>query len=614
MLRRNYVELSCRLSRLPACTSRAQTIVRLFICSLWLGGIALTGSAQSYTFSVLAGQPGMSGSMDGPATQALFNNPTGIALDKLGNVYVCDRGNFIIRQISTNGSVSTFAGSSGIAGAADGVGVNAQFRDPSGIAIDSAGNIYIADTGNATIRKITPDGQVSTYAGMAGTLGSVDGPRASARFTRPETLAIDRADTLYVSDDLRIRKILANGTVSTPVTAAERVNALAVNRVDSLYGAGANHLFVPSGSNTSVIAGANGPGGSGSVDGLGVIARFNGIHGLGVDDGGNLYAADSGNSAVRRLSLEGTVTTIANGDPSVVIGSPFGIALDGTGSLYVTDVANHCVYLGAVTDQGRLVNLSARAFVGTDADLLIAGFFATGSNAKQMLMRGIGPTLSQFGVSGVLAQPEITLFDSLRNVEATNQGWGGDAALSDAFAQTGAFPLSVKSIDAALISAVSPGAHTINIVGLNNTTGVALAEIYDADPENPAARLTNLSARGHVGTGDNVLIAGFIVDASNEHILIRGIGPALTPFGVPGVLANPKLQLYRHGTLVAENDDWGGTPELAAVFAQTGAFVIDAASKDAALVVTLTPGAYTAILSGSNSGTGVGLLEIYEIP
>jgi len=179
----------------------------------------------------------------------------------------------------------------------------------------------------------------------------------------------------------------------------------------------------------------------------------------------------------------------------------------------------------------------------------------------------------------------------------------------------GAFALTPSSADAAMIQSVGAGAYTAHLSGVSNTTGVGLAEIYDADTGPTAAHLSNISARASVGTGSNVLIAGFVISGNTpETVLIRGIGPTLGQFGVSGSLAAPELVLYDSGNNTLQtNGGWGGGASLVQAFARVGAFSLAANSADAAILVTLPPGAYTAEVSGVNGSTGVGLAEIYEV-
>ncbi len=270
--------------------------------------------------------------------------------------------------------------------------------------------------------------------------------------------------------------------------------------------------------------------------------------------------------------------------------------------------------------EGRLANLSVRTQAGTGDATLIAGFALGGSGAapaatKPLLVRAIGPTLGAFGVTGTLADPAIEIAPLGAARMAANDNWAGTTALKNAFAAVGAFALADDaSRDAALVFAPTVGAYTATVSG---GSGIALVEVYDAGAGN-TPRLTNVSARTQVGTGADALIAGFVVNGTlPKRLLLRAIGPTLAAFGVGGTLADPVLTLRPLGseTIVATNDDWAGTAALKTAFASVGAFAFaNDASKDAALVLDLPPGAYTATVSGKNTTTGVALVEVYELP
>jgi hypothetical protein len=265
----------------------------------------------------------------------------------------------------------------------------------------------------------------------------------------------------------------------------------------------------------------------------------------------------------------------------------------------------------------RLINVSARGFTGTGSQVLTVGFAVGGTGTEPTLVRAVGPTLATFGVTGVLADPQLTLFNSNQSVLATNDGWGGTAALSAAFAQTGAFALPADSLDAALESSLPVGEFTANVQGASGDTGVVLLEVYDADTvPQPTAHYVNMSVRGLAGSGSNVLTVGFVIAGpSSMTVLIRGVGPALTGYSVSGALADPELTVFdTNQNAVGFNDVWGGTEALQAAFSAVGAFSLPAASKDSALLVTLLPGAYTAQVSSVSGSTGIALLEVYVMP
>jgi hypothetical protein len=192
---------------------------------------------------------------------------------------------------------------------------------------------------------------------------------------------------------------------------------------------------------------------------------------------------------------------------------------------------------------------------------------------------------------------------------------GYDGITANAFASVNDFALPANSKDAALLVSLPLDGYTAQVNGAGTSTGVALIEVYEADIGTPVARFTALSARNQVGTGDNIIIAGFVVTGNApKTLLIRGIGPTLANYGVSGVLADPKLDLYSGNTRIDGNDNWGGAAAVSSAFTVTGAFPLPANSKDAALLVTLQPGLYSAQVSGVNNTTGIALVEVYEVP
>jgi hypothetical protein len=279
----------------------------------------------------------------------------------------------------------------------------------------------------------------------------------------------------------------------------------------------------------------------------------------------------------------------------------------------------------------RLVNLSARLRVtaGDASTGAIAGFVVTGSSPKPLLIRAVGPTLSTYGVSTPLADPHLQVFDSKGVSLATNAGWANDATIATNSGSLGAFNLNTSSKDAALLLTLPPGSYTAQVSSPSNA-GTVLVEVYDASANVsvPTRQLINLSTRGVVGTGDDAIVAGFVVaGVEPKRLLIRGVGPALSAYGVSGVLADPMLKLFdAQGTVLARNDNWEtattgdalhftttAADVTAADFA-AGAFPLNAGSRDAVLVLTLNPGTYTAQVSGVNNATGAALVEVYELP
>jgi hypothetical protein len=259
----------------------------------------------------------------------------------------------------------------------------------------------------------------------------------------------------------------------------------------------------------------------------------------------------------------------------------------------------------------RLVNLATRAAVGGAPGTPISGFVVAGAGAKPVLVRAVGPALAGFGVAGSLADPRLALLADA-TVLAENDNWlAADASVMGA---VGAFALSAGSRDAALVRSLVPRGYTVPVTAPAGASGVALLEVYDAEPA-AGAYLVNASTRAFVGTGDNVLIPGFVIAGPGSlRILIRAVGPGLGAFGVAGVLADPTITLYRVGVVVATNDNWGSAAngaEVAATARAFGAFELAAGSRDAALVASLPAGSYSAVVSGVGGGTGTALVEVY---
>lgn len=272
----------------------------------------------------------------------------------------------------------------------------------------------------------------------------------------------------------------------------------------------------------------------------------------------------------------------------------------------------------------RLVNLSCRALSGGGGSQLIAGFAVGGGGTDQVLVRADGPALAQFSVPQFLPDPDLQLFStegSPASLVASNSSWGGASAIAAAASAVGAFAWTdTGSIDSALVEPLSAGPYTANVSGKSGDTGIALVEVYDTTTEanfvSGAARLVNISARAQVGTGANILIAGFVIDGPTARtVLIRASGPALSAFGVGGALSDPKLDLLAGSQVLASNTGWGADAGIAAESASVGAFSWgSSATSDSAMLVTLPPGPYTAQVSGAAGDTGISLVEVYEVP
>jgi CSLREA domain-containing protein len=265
-----------------------------------------------------------------------------------------------------------------------------------------------------------------------------------------------------------------------------------------------------------------------------------------------------------------------------------------------------------LTPSHWLGNVSTRGFVQTGANVMIGGFIVEGSNPKQAIVRALGPTLGQapFNVPGVLVDPMLELHAADGSLITANDNWGS-ASNAAAISTSGFAPPNNK--ESAILTSLSPGNYTAIVRGAANATGVALVECYDLDSDGVASRLSNISTRGFVQTGNNVVIVGFIVKGpGSEDVIIRGLGPTLgqPPFNVPNSLANPFLDLRdANGNPIMTNDNWGDS-QMALI--QASGYAPPNASE-AAILTTLVPGNYTAILRGVNNTTGNALVEVYGL-
>jgi len=371
--------------------------------------------------STIAGAPGAKGSADGPGALARFHNPADLAIDNTGNLYVADNLNSTIRKIVLGSSmrdisVSTFAGTAGVVGNTDGTGAAASFNGPYGLSVDGAGNVYVADTYNHTIRKITPARVVTTFAGTAGIQGAADGTGSAAQFNTPTDINVNSAGTLlYVADygNNEIRKITSRrvvstfaGSVNNPPGGAGYVDGtgraarfnilLGIGLAGTtLYVADTNHTIRKITSTGVVTTLAGTPDVAGSADGTGTSAQFNYPYSVAGDSKGNVYVSDRNNCTVRKIvAATGVVTTLA-GTPGVVgyadgvgpgarFAFPDSLAVDSAGTtVYVADTYNHVV---------RKINVSTGAvttLAGNQAAGMVADVDGTGSNARLNFPTGI---------------------------------------------------------------------------------------------------------------------------------------------------------------------------------------------------------------------------------
>ena len=271
-----------------------------------------------------------------------------------------------------------------------------------------------------------------------------------------------------------------------------------------------------------------------------------------------------------------------------------------------------------------LGNISTRAFVQTGDNVVIGGFIVQGAERKKVVIRAIGPELTQHGVPNALANPTLELHDHTGALIASNDNWGttiigGIITMNQvaAIRASGYAPSDLR--ESAMIVNLPPASYTAIVRGVANMTGVALVEVYDLSPA-PNSILGNISTRSFVQTGDNVMIGGVIVQGTqSRRVILRAIGPELTQYGVPDILADPTLELHDStGALIASNDNWqhtiiGGiiTADQVRDIQNSGHAPTD--PRESAIIATLQPGNYTAIVRGVNDTTGVALVEVYDL-
>jgi sugar lactone lactonase YvrE len=605
-----------------------------------------------YTIKTISGVPGLAGTANGQGTIALFQTPSGIAVDSAGNVYVADTGNSVIRKITPAGLVSTLAGTPGIIGGQDGTGAAAQFGAPTGIAADAGGNLYVADSFLNTIRKVTPAGVVTTIAGTPRITGHADGTGSAAQFNQPSGIGVDSGGNVYVADTNNdtIRRITPAGVVSTVAgtagvsgSADGSGSAALFNLPDGIVSDPDGNLYVAD--QNEVIRAVSKAGvvtsfvgsvaAAGSADGAGPEALFYNPTGLALDAIGNLYVTDSYNDVIRMVSPNGVTSTLAGRvstqgsadgtGTTALFNGPTAVAVDGNGNLYVADTFNDTIREGAVAASDgsppRLINISTRGQVGVGANVLIPGFAVAGAGLETLLIRGVGPSLGQFTISGTLLPvPVLTVFDSTGKIIAANSGWGSAATSPQIVAaetSVGAFLLGDNTSDCALILTVPAGTYTAQISSGDGSTGIALAEVYEMSSSGP--RLTNISTRGLVGTGNNVLIPGFVISGSGKlDLLLRADGPALAQFKLAGTLAQPELLVFdTTDNTVGSDTGWStnlNADEIAAAAVAVGAFPLPVNSADSATLLSLSPGSYTMEVTGASGGSGIALAEVYELP
>ena len=429
-----------------------------FIGLFWVNGLrAQLNYATPYTFTTLAGTAGIEGSTDGTGSAARFSYPGGVAIDANRNLYVADSNNHTVRKITNTGIVTTLAGSAGNYGGADGTGTDARFSFPQGIAVDANGTVYVSDMNN-TIRKITPEGVVTTLAGVAGEVGNVDGAGTDARFTSPTGLAVNDLGIIYVADtgNHSIRKITSDGMVTTLATGLDYPTSVAVDANGTVYVTDSDRIRkVTSEGLVTTLAGADQHiSGDFRVDGAGDVAEFYGPWGIAVGANGDVYVSDNGSSLIRKVTSAGVVTTLAGDRYASADGKgllaafyyPMGIAIDDSGTLYVADSANFTIRKGVLDMStikvGGRFSFDARKELGL-ADGVTATFYAKG------LPAGLALDATTGQITGVIkAKP------GKYSISYWSKSGGVTSAVKSLVVTVGAFPAAITGKYEALLAEV----------------------------------------------------------------------------------------------------------------------------------------------------------------
>lgn len=466
--------------------------------------------------------------------------------------------------------------------------------DPYGIAFNANGEVFAASSNSAAIFKVAANGTRTTFASALGD---------------PLGLVFDANGNLYAAEFTAsaVRKIAPDGSATTFASSIFHADGVTADPSGNLFVSGYSDGRItkisPAGGKTTFATGLGGP------------------VGVACDAAGNLFVAERNGGRISRYTPSGTQSVF-----STALGSPYGLVFDAAGDLFASnqfvgtivrftpDGVSHPLaslnpevgFLAIEPATGKPLNISTRLRVLTGNNALIGGFIITGTEAKTVIVRGIGPSLNNFGVPGALQDPTLELFDASGSSLANNNDWRDTQ--QNSIEQSGLAP--GNDHEAAIIATLAPGAYTVVERGRGDTTGVALVEVYDLSPASDS-RLGNISTRGFVDSGDNVMIGGFIVGAGNGgRIGVRAIGPSLAQAGISNFLPDPTVELRdSDGALLRSNDNWRENQQVA--IAGTGLSPQD--DVEAAITTALPAGAYTVVVSGKQGATGVALVEVYAL-
>ncbi len=546
----------------------ARRLLPLMPLLLWAGSAAVL-SAQSYRITHLVGGPGGGGFLDGPAANARFNRLVGVAVDSSGTVYVADSGNDVIRKIGPTGVVTTLAGLPGVAGSSDGTGSAARFAFPQGIATDSAGNVFVADSSNSTIRKVTPVGVVTTIAGTPGRTGGTDGTGSAALFFFPTAIATDAAGNLYVVDSdsdfepngkgfSTIRKITPAGVVTTLAGSATvrgyrdgsgtdalfdfgDEGALVADNAGNLYVADSDNLTVREVTPAGIVSTlAGNPSCPNLTDGTGSAACFLDPNGIGFDGAGNLYLGDGG-VAIRKVTPSGAVTTIAGAQTlGFVDGTGADARFDGTENLtsdgvnlFIPDTINNAVRKVVIATTvvttlagGSPIFAGSTDGIGTAARFSFPTALATDGRNLYVADSG-NSTIRQVSPSG-----QVTTLAGTPGVLGSADGTG--SAVSFGFSQSTAAPYSLATDGTNLYIPDSQNS-TIRklVIATGQVTTIAGTAGVPGSTDGVGAAARFLAPRGITTDGTNL----YVVETGNSTIrqIVIATGEVTTLAGSPGV-------------------------------------------------------------------------------
>lgn len=492
-----------------------------------------------------------------------------------GDIYVTEYNGTRVSRIDVHGAKTVFA---------------SAINGPTGAAFDSSGNLYLTEYVAGNVYKYDSAGARTTFA---------------SGLVNPGAIAIDKSDNVFIAatGNSSIYKFSPAG-VRSGFAGNISANGLAFDKTGNLLASDANSKsvikFTPAAARSTFASGFSSP------------------IGITMDAAGTIYVADFGAQTIYQVASDGTKT------PWVTNAQCYGLAMkDGyvlasdfvlstgtvrsfpSGQVIASDMSNPGG-IAVEPPRGFAANISTRVQVQNGEKIAIAGFIVTGSTSKKVLLRGLGPSLGSAGIANPLADPVLELDNSAGQPIAANNDW--KSTQQTEIQNTGIAPSNDR--ESAILITLAPGAWTAKLSGNNFGTGVGLVEVYDLD-QGSGSVLANISTRGFVDTGNNVMIGGFILGGNGAKVIVRALGPSLSSAGISDYLADPTLDLRdSNGNLLGTNDNWQSGAQQVEIQA-TG--IPPTAPAESAIVATLPNGSYTAIVSGVNATRGVGLVEVYGL-